>query len=424
VKVDSFAALRYRDFRLLWFGQLVSMSGTQMQRVAIAWHIYLLTHDPIALGLIGVFRVLPVLIFSLVGGVIADAQDRRRVLLFTQTGMMLAAVVLAVATFMGNVSAPVVYLLVALTAVAGSFDGPARQSLVSNVVPREHLANAFSLNSIMGEVARVVGASVAGLVIAGLGGVGTVYTLNAVSYLAIIGAVLMMRPVPPVKLEKRTINLQAVFDGFRYMRQSPVIMGAMLMDFLATFFGSATVLLPIIATDVLHVGAEGYGILSAAPSIGSILAGSLMTMRSHFRWPGRIMLGAVAVYGVATILFGLSSFYVLSLFFFAFTGAGDTISMILRQTIRQLSTPDSLRGRMTSINMIFALGGPQFGDMEAGIVAQLFGAPAAVISGGVGCVLAVLLMLKLAPALRDFDGTTLHQMHPDAAATPVATATD
>jgi len=185
MRVDSFAALRYRDFRLLWFGQLVSMSGTQMQRVAIAWHIYLLTHDPIALGLIGVFRVLPVLIFSLIGGVIADAQDRRRVLLFTQTGMMLAAAALAWLTWARFDSAPVVYLLVALTAVAGSFDGPARQSLVSNVVPREHVANAFSLNSIMGEVARVVGASVAGLVIAGLGGVGMVYTLNAVSYLAI-----------------------------------------------------------------------------------------------------------------------------------------------------------------------------------------------------------------------------------------------
>lgn len=416
--------MRYRDFRLLWFGQLVSMSGTQMQRVAIAWHVYLLTHDPIALGLIGVFRVLPVLIFSLVGGVIADAQDRRRVLLFTQSGMMLAATALAVLTLLGSVSVPVVYLLVALTAVAGSFDGPARQSLVSNVVPREHTANAFSLNSIMGEVARVVGAGIGGLVIASFGGVGTVYALNAVSYLAIIGAVLMMRPVPPVKLEKRTISLQAVFDGFRYMRQSPVIMGAMLMDFFATFFGSATVLLPIIAADVLHTDAAGYGILSAAPSIGSILAGTVMTLRTHFRWPGRIMLGAVAVYGVATVLFGLSSFYYLSLFIFAFTGAGDTVSMILRQTIRQLSTPDSLRGRMTSINMIFALGGPQFGDMEAGIAAQLFGAPFAVVSGGIGCVLAVLLMLKLAPALRDFDGTTLHQMHPDAARGPVPTATD
>jgi MFS family permease len=424
MRVDSLASLRYRDFRLLWFGQLVSMSGTQMQRVAIAWHIYLLTHDPIALGLIGVFRVLPVLIFSLIGGVVADAQDRRRVLLFTQTAMMLSAALLAVITFMGNVSAPVIYVLVSLTAVAGSFDGPARQSLVPNVVPREHVANAFSLNSIMGEVARVVGASVGGLVIASLGGVGSVYALNAFSYLAIIGAVLMMRPVPRVKLERKTLSLQAVFDGFRYMRQSPVIMGAMLMDFFATFFGSASTLLPIIASDVLHVGAEGYGILSAAPSIGSILSGALMTMRPHFRRPGRIMLAAVALYGVATILFGLSNIYVLSLFFFAFTGAGDTISMILRQTIRQLSTPDSLRGRMTSINMIFAMGGPQFGDMEAGIAAQLFGAPIAVISGGVGCILAVLLMIRLSPALRDFDGTTLQQSQPQAPGAPVAAATD
>lgn len=424
MKADSFAALRFRDFRLLSLGQMVSMSGTQMQRVAIAWHVYLLTHDPIALGLIGVCRVLPVLIFSLAGGVIADAQDRRRVLLFTQTAMMLAAGVLAVLTFLGSVSVPVIYLLVALAAVAGSFDGPARQALISNVVPREHIANAFSLSSIMGEVASIVGAGAGGLVIASLGGVGTVYALNALSYLAIIGAVLRMRPVPVVKVEQRQVSLRAVGDGFRYMRQSPVIMGAMLMDFFATFFGSATVLLPIMASDVLHVGAQGYGLLSAAPSVGSIIAGSLMTLRSNFRWPGRIMLGAVLVYGVATILFGLSSFYFLSWFFFAFTGAGDTVSMILRQTIRQLSTPDSLRGRMTSINMMFALGGPQFGDMEAGIVAQLLGAPFALVSGGVGCVLAVLLMLKLAPALRDFDGRNLHQMHPDATQPPVVAPAD
>jgi MFS family permease len=424
MNLDSFPALKYRDFRLLWLGQLVSQMGTQMQRVAIAWHIYTLTHDPIALGLLGVFRVLPVFIFALVGGAVADAQDRRKVLLFTQTTMALSAAVLAALTFLGIENAPIIYAAVAVSAGAAAFDGPSRQALVSNVVPRQHLANAFSLNSIIMEVATIVGGSVGGLIIAGLGGVGTVYALNAVSFLAIIAAVLMMSPVPRIKSEGRTFSTAAVVDGIRYLRASPVIWGAMLMDFFASFFASATTLLPIIASDVLHVGAEGYGILSVAPSIGSVIAGYFMSLRSHrIRKPGLVMLVSVGVYGLATLLFGLSPYFVLSLFFYGFTGAGDTISMVLRQTIRQLTTPDAMRGRMTSINMMFAMGGPQLGDMEAGIVAQLWGAPFAVVTGGICCIAAVVLVARLCPPLRDFDGRKLFE-HQPAPAPAAAAATD
>ncbi len=411
MQFDSFAALRYRDFRLLWFGQLISQSGTQMQRIAIAWHVYLLTHDAIALGLIGIFRVLPVLVLSLIGGMVADAQDRRRVMLVTQCTMALAAALLAIATLIGFISVPIIYAMVFLGAAAASFDGPARQSMIPNIVPHRHVANAFSLNSVMGEVARVVGASVGGVIISSFGGVAVVYAINAVTFLSTIIAVLLMKTVVREKLEARTLSLDALKDGFRQLRTSPVIMGAMLMDFFATFFGSANTLLPLIASDVLRVGAEGYGLLAAAPSIGSILAGVVMSVRSHFRWPGRVMLVAVGVYGVATILFGLSNLFWLSLFFFAFTGAGDTVSMILRQTIRQLATPDRLRGRMTAINMMFAMGGPQLGDLEAGIVANLLGAPFAVVSGGIGCVLAVALMWRLAHPLRDYDGKHLRESH-------------
>ena len=409
MKSESFAALRYRDFRLLWFGQLVASAGSQMRRVAIAWHIFQLTHDPIALGPISVFRVLPVLLFSLAGGLMADARDRRKVLLASQGAQVLAASVLTWLTWVHLDSVPVIYLMVALTGIALAFEGPAQQSLVPNVVPREHVANAFSLSSIFDEVASVVAAGVAGLVIAGLGGVGTVYALNATSYVLVTGTLLLMKPVPPGPMAASTFSLRAVLDGARFIRNSPVILGAMLMDFFATFFASANALLPLIAADVLHTDAAGYGILSAAPSVGSIVAGGVMSFRARVRRPGLIMLAAVAVYGIATILFGLSSVFVLSFVLFSFTGAGDTVSMVLRQTIRQLSTPDHLRGRMTSINMIFATGGPQLGDMEAGIAAALWGAPFAVVSGGIGCLLAVLLIAKLAPALREYDGSMLPQ---------------
>ncbi|MBI3732400.1 MAG: MFS transporter [Chloroflexi bacterium] len=415
MKSESFAALRYRDFRLLWCGQLISMSGTQMQRVAIAWHVFLLTHDPLALGLIGLFRVMPIVGLSLIGGMVADGQDRRRVMLYTQSAMALAAVLLAGLTITGYASAPVIYTVVFLSAAAAAFDGPARQSMVPNLVPHKYVANAFSLNSIMGEIARVVGASVGGVIISATGGVGVVYALNALSFLATIAAVLLMKTTARGKVATRTLSLKALADGFRYMRGSPVIMGAMWMDFAATFFGSANSLLPIFATDVLHVGAEGYGVLAAAPSIGSILAGAIMSTRSQFRRPGMVMLYAVALYGAATIIFGLSTIFWLSLFFFALTGAGDTISMILRQTIRQLSTPDDLRGRMTSINMIFAMGGPQLGELEAGIVANLLGGPFAVVSGGIGCLLSVLLAARLAPALRHYNGEHLQAADSDLA---------
>jgi len=408
MRLDSFAALRYREFRLLWFSQVIYAAVTQMRKVALAWQVYELTHDPIALGLISLFRILPVMLFSLVGGLLADIQERRKVLLASAGAALGLAALLALLTGLGWASVPIIYLVIVLTGIASSFEDPALQSLVANVVPRRHVANAFSLNSIFSDVASVVGAGLGGVIIAGFGGVGTVYVINAILLLLVMGAIYLMKPAPPARLERDMLSLRSVLEGARYVRRTPVLWGAMLMDFFATFFASANALLPIVASDILHTGAEGYGILSAAPSIGSILAGAVMSVRSHVRWPGRVMLAAVAVYGLATILFGISGPFWISFVFYGFTGAGDTVSTILRQTIRQLSTPDNLRGRMTSINTLFASGGPQLGEMEAGIVASLWGAPFAIISGGLGCLLAVILIAKLTPALRNYDGRLLH----------------
>lgn len=411
MRADSFAALQYRDFRLLWFSQVIYSAVTQMRKVAIAWQVFELTHDPIALGLISLFRILPLFVFSLFGGLLADLHERRKVLVISAGVMLLLALLLAVLTSIGLASVPLIYAVIALIGITSAFEDPAMQSLVANVVPRRHVANAFSLNSIFGDVASVVGAGAGGLIIAGFG-VGAVYALSVALLLLVMGSVFLMKPVPPARLEHDTISVRSILDGARYVRRTPVLLGAMLMDFFATFFASANALLPIIASDILHVGAEGYGILSAAPSIGSIIAGALMSVRSQVRWPGRVMLAAVAVYGLATILFGISGLFWVSFVFYGFTGAGDTVSTILRQTIRQLSTPDNLRGRMMSINTLFATGGPQLGEMEAGIVASLLGAPFAVVSGGIGCLLAVILIAKLAPALRNYDGRLLHDADP------------
>lgn len=407
MKSDALAALRYRDFRLLWLGQGVSLCGTHMQRAAIAWQIYLLTHDPLALGLIGLFRFLPQVTLALLGGLIADAQDRRRVMIVAQACMMVAAGFLALATYVGVVTAPLIYLVVFLTAAAAAFDSPSRQSLLPNLVPARDFPNAVSLNSVMSETARIVGPSMTGLLIAVTGSVGLIYAINAVSFLAVIAAVAAIRTAVRDRVQPAAVDFHALIEGFRYARRSPVIMGAIVMDFFAAFFGSSNALLPIFASDILHVGPEGYGLLVAAPSVGALLTSTSMSVRRSFSRPGVAMMWGVILYGSAMILFGVSTVYALSLLFFALTGTGDSLSTILRQVIRQLATPDHLRGRMTSINMIFAFGGPQLGEVEAGLVASLWGAPIAVVSGGIGCLLTVAFAAWLSPALRNYRGDDL-----------------
>ncbi len=400
-RLAPFAALRYRDFRLLWFGQLVSQAGTQMQLVTINWHIYMLTGSAIALGLTGLVRILPILFFSLIGGVYADAHDRRRILLVTQSLMMLFAALLGLVTMTGHASAGLIYLLSACTAGATAFDNPARQSLAPNLVPRERLTNALSLNNMMGQTASVVGPGLAGFVIAGAG-VGAVYWINAVSFLAVLVAVFLIKTPTQKNMHAASMTLQSLGEGIHYVRRSGIILSTMLVDFFATFFSSASALLPIFASDILKVGPQGLGLLYAADSVGSIVAGMGVALIGNIRRQGAILLVSVMFYGIATVAYGASHWFLVSLFLLALVGAADTISTILRNTIRQLSTPDHIRGRMSSVNMAFSMGGPQMGNMEAGLVAAVFGAPLAVITGGIATVLLVALTAWRMPALRNY----------------------
>jgi MFS family permease len=402
----SLIALRHRNFRLLWTGQLVSFSGSMMQTAAILWQVSLLARPDrkgLALGMVGLVRILPVIVFSIAGGVVADARDRRRILLVTQSTQAFLAAVLAAITITERATLGSVYLIAALTAAVGAFDGPARQSFVPNLVPREHLPNALSLNTILFQVASVVGPSLGGILIAALG-VGWVYGLNAASFLAVIAALLMMRDVSGRPNGSRTeISFHSALEGFRFVFRTPVIRASMLLDFFATFFSSATALLPIFAQDILRVGPLGYGWLYASTSVGALLAGILMVPwidRIHRR--GRVLFLAVFGYGIATVVFGLSRVYWVTFLCLALVGASDTVSTVLRNVIRQLQTPDELRGRMTSVNMLFFMGGPQLGEMEAGLVAQGFGAPASVVSGGLLCLVATGWIAARTPDLRRY----------------------
>lgn len=403
---SPFVALQHRNFRLLWAGQLFSMSGSMMQTAAILWHVSLLVPPErrgLALGLVGLVRLVPIVSLSLVSGVVADAVDRRRLMIATQCGMALVAAVLAVLTFRGLDAVWPIYVLAALSSAAASFDVPARQAFVPNLVPREHLPNAISLNTIMFQAASVVGPSLGGVVIAALG-VGWVYAVNALSFLVVIGSLLAMRDV--VARERREageISLRAAADGLRFAFTSPLIRSTMLLDFLATFFASATALLPIFAQDILGVGARGYGWLYAAPSVGAVVASlGMVRVMGEIEHRGRVLLWAVAGYGLATVLFGLSREFWLTFVCLALTGATDTVSMVIRNVIRQLETPDHLRGRVGSVGMLFFMGGPQLGELEAGLVADWLGAPGSVVTGGLGSLVTTAWIAAATPALRRY----------------------
>ncbi len=408
----SFVALRHRNFRLILIGLLVSFTGSTMQSAALLWHVSLLVppeRKGLALGLVGAVRVVPVIVFSMISGVVADAWDRRQLMIVTQVAATAVAAVLALLAFRGVAHVWPLYVLAALSSAVGAFDLPARQALVPTLVPREHLSNAISLNTIMFQVSSVAGPSLGGMAI-GAAGVGWAYLGNAVSFLFVIAALLMMRGVPgraardePTAGAHDDVSFRAALEGLRFVFRSPLIRSTMLLDFFATFFSSANALLPIFAQDILRVGAKGYGWLYAAPATGAMLMSAAMVpLTERIDRRGTTLLWAVALFGLATVGFGLSRSFWLTFFCLAMTGATDTISMIIRNIIRQLETPDRLRGRMTGVNMVFFMGGPQLGELEAGVVANWFGATISVISGGIGCLLATGWVAGTTPELRRY----------------------
>lgn len=430
---QRFVALQHRDYRLIWIGQFISIIGTQMQLVAINWHIFqllqgesisldlfglhfVLSAEALGLGGVGMARIIPIALFAVLGGALADISSRRKLLLWTNGAAAFFAIVLASLTLARLDSVWTIYLLTALTSATAAFSGPAYQSLIPNLVPEEHLTNAISLNSLSFQTATITGPALAGLLMTGAG-VSAVYALNAVSFVTIIGALLMMRHRGGAAARDTGLNWGAIVEGWRFVRHTRIIWGSMMLDFLATFFSSANTMLPLVAGQILNVGAGGYGVLATAQAVGSLLTGVVLSLRKDIYRQGVVLLSSVAFYGLATMLFGISTSFVISYILFALTGAADTVSTVIRQTIRQMMTPDRLRGRMTGINQIFFMGGPQLGEMEAGIVAALFGVPFAIISGGIATILLTGYIAWKYPNLRDY--TRAHMVEDRARAATV-----
>ncbi|MCX6019616.1 MAG: MFS transporter [Chloroflexi bacterium] len=413
------ASLRHRDFRLLWLGLFVSFIGAQMQVTAVNWQVFQLArgassvvtlfgHDvrlggeALSLGLIGLARVLPIFVFALIGGALADSTDRRAVMLVSQLAALASAALLAALTLAGQASLVMIYTLTVINSAASALGNPARQALVPNLVPRDEFASAVSLNSLIMQIAQIGGPALCGLLI-GTVDIGWVYAVNAATFLGTVLAVLLMRYRDPRRGTPPKVEWAAIVDGVRFVFRERLLRSTMLLDFWATFFSSARTMLPIVAAELLKTDAAGYGLLSTAQAAGSLVAGLWMSFRADIRRQGAVLLASVAAYGAATALFGATTSFAFSYLLFAATGAADTVSTVIRNVIRQMATPDDMRGRMTGVNMIFFQGGPQLGELEAGLVGAAFGVPFAIVSGGVATVLIAAWMAWRYPDLRRYE---------------------
>ncbi len=399
--LHRYPALTSRDYVLQLVGQFISNAGTQMQTVALNWQLYEMTHSPFVLALLGASRILPIIIFSLIGGTLVDAHNRKKILYVTQAAQVLLALMMAILTWTGTATVTNLLIINALLVAIFCLDSPARSALLPSLVKREHYGNAVSLNIIGYNTSTVAGPAIAGFLIATTG-VASIYALNSLSFVILLFALFAMSAHGAVEGAVQPASVHAVKEGLRFVMSRTLIWSTMILDFFSTLFAEATILLPIFASDVLHVGPELLGFLYAAPFVGASLIGFFAATVGKRLHTGPILLGSIVMYAFGTILFGLSTQYLLSVIALIIVGAGDGMSSVIRNIIRQLSTPDHIRGRMTAINMIFYTGGPRLGEVEAGLLAGIVGAPMTVIIGGIGTLIVVAVTGITIPALRRY----------------------
>jgi MFS family permease len=370
-------------------------------RSAISWHVYSVSHSAFHLGLIGIVQFVPALLLTLVGGAVADSYDRRRIINGAQVVLLTAGAVLYAVTAHGAVSLPALYASVLLISSAGAFESPARVALLPGLVPRERFPRAVTLASTNQALAFASGPAIGGVIIANAG-IGAAYGTFLVLIVLAFALILMLRPAARSDGPRRVVSLAAIQEGLRFVWTRPVVLGCMTLDMFAVIFGGATALLPIYAKDILQVGARGYGLLSASLEIGALTMALIMMFRPPIRSAGVTLLAAVAVYGVATMVFGWSRIFPLSIASYMIAGMADQVSVVMRSTAVQMSTPDELRGRVSSVGMLFIGASNQLGAAESGFVAELTTPTFAVVSGGAACLLVVLLVALRLPELRRY----------------------
>lgn len=392
--------LKNRDFLLMQVGLSISRIGTFMQEVAVNWQLYELTKSPLSLGILGLCKFIPIFFVSFFSGLIADIYNRKKIIFLVQVFALLNALALFLLTISGKITPTLIYLLVGIEAGLYSFEAPARQAMSPTIIGKKDYPLAVNIMNVTYQATNFVGPAIAGFVIA-LYGVSTVYIINALSFIAVIIALILMSPLPQI-MEKPSFSVNEIKEGFKFVFNTPIIYGSMLIDFIATFFASASTLMPIFAVDILKVGPKELGILYAAPSIGAVIAGLCFPFFNRIKQKGYLLVSSLCFFGLNIFFFALSKNFYLSVIFIGLSGAGDIISVIIRNVVRQLNTPDHLRGRMTAISMLFYNSGPQLGETEAGIAASLMGTPLSVAFGGLATIIGVIIVAIKIPELRNY----------------------
>lgn len=396
---DPYAALRFRDFRLLIVGRFAAQIGEMMVSVSIGWELYERTGDAFALGLIGLVQVIPVMLLSLPGGYVADRYDRKRITLISQLVLMVCALILAALSFTEG-PLPLIYLVLAVIGAARAFNNPAESALTPQIVPKEVYFNAVAWSSSVWQLSAIMGPAVGGLIIAVTDVPAVVYLTNAAAGAMLVIALLLIRSPQRSFASKDEPPMQALRGGMRFLRREPIILSSITLDMFAVLFGGATFLLPIFASDILNTDASGLGILRAAPSVGALLMALVVSRREPFERAGRTLLLAVAGFGVATIVFGLSTSFWLSLLMLVALGALDNISVIIRHTLLLTYTPDEMRGRVEAVNTVFIGTSNELGGFESGVAAAILGPVGAVVFGGMATMAVVATVALKSPKLR------------------------
>jgi MFS family permease len=396
--VDITPLRRSRDYRLLWFGLLVSETGHQITHVAVLIQVYALTRSAFALGTVGLVMLVSLGLSTILGGPITDAFDRRKVLLTAQVLQAGASGLLLVGALMGHPPIVLVYAGVALMAAVGGIDTPTRNAMMPNLVGKDLLPQAIALGQVMWNTALIAGPAIGGLLVQHFN-FSWAYGVDAVTYGAVFLAVLAMRPMPPERSEgARATGVAAIREGFAYLRGRRILQSTFAIDLVAMIFGMPRVLFPVLALHQFHRGPAVVGYLVSAFGVGALLGALTTGWVSRVRRQGLAVIVAVAVWGAAIALFGFSGrFLWVAFVLLAVAGAADLVSAVFRSTILQLTVPDSLRGRLNGIHILVVAGGPRIGDFEAGIVAALFTPMISIVSGGLACLVGVAVLAMAVP---------------------------
>jgi MFS family permease len=411
------SAFLSRDFRLYQTARLLAILGAEAQSIAVAWQVYQITHSALDLGLTGLALFAPGILFMLAAGHVADRYDRRSVILICYA--VQAACTLALLRFALHPNGHVwpIYAVLLGVGLGRAFSGPASSAFLPSLVPKHHFVNAVTWGAIVFQIANIAGPAVGGLLftlrltgsLTPWNGAAVVYAFSLVTLLAFLLLVGAMR-TRPARIVKNAFNLETMLAGFKYVWKAKLLLGSISLDLFAVLLGGATALLPIYATDILHAGPSGLGILRAMPAVGALAVSLMMTVRPIKRDSGKLMLFCVAVFGAATAVFGLSRTMWVSLLALVAVGASDMVSVVIRASILQLATPQEMRGRVSAVNWLFVGASNEFGGFESGLTAQWWGAVRAVVVGGIGSLIVTGLAASLFPALRNADALSAESL--------------